>query len=131
MLSHNTFLRNEMSNIYFRANGEANSYSLFDKQTNRWKMTLLLNGEQVSASQAAYLERMAACWNACEGIDTDDLEAGSVSIIEKLHDDAAKLVRSERDDLLEAMKRIAQLSYDSEAIRVASAAIAKATGETE
>lgn len=50
------------------------------------------------------LQRLAACWNACEGIDTEDLEAGSVSLIHKLHDAAAKQLLAQRDELLEALK---------------------------
>lgn len=61
--------------IYFRANGDANSYALMDQATNNWRMTILLNGEQVTAQQAADLERMAACWNACLKVPTEVLEA--------------------------------------------------------
>lgn len=56
------------------------------------------------AVAVANARRLVACWNACDGIDTDDLEAHSVNIIHKLHDDAAKRVLSERDELLEALK---------------------------
>jgi hypothetical protein len=77
--------------------------------------------------------RLVACWNACEGIDTEDLEAGSVSIIQKLHDDAAKRVLEQRDELLEALQLCRQHMYDHAsnttdgAFDKLCAAIAKAT----
>lgn len=52
----------------------------------------------------ANARRLVACWNASEGIDTEDLEAGSVNIIDKLHDDAARLVLQQRNELLKALK---------------------------
>ena len=61
--------------IYFRENGEANSYALIDQDAIKWVMSLLVNGEHTTARQTEILERMAACWNACEGIPTDTLEA--------------------------------------------------------
>lgn len=50
------------------------------------------------------LERTAMCVAACDGIDTEDLKAGSVSIIKKLHDDVAQRVLEQRDELLAALK---------------------------
>lgn len=50
--------------------------------------------------RSSQCRRLVACWNACNGLDTDDLEASSVNIIHKLHDDAAKRVLSERDEML-------------------------------
>lgn len=58
-----------------RANGEANSYTLLDYQ-GKWFMSLLMNGEQITARQEANLRRLAACWNACDGISTEALETG-------------------------------------------------------
>ena len=51
-------------------------------------------------------ERLVACWNACQGIDTADLLAGSVSIIHKLHDEAAQRVLAQRDELLSALNQL-------------------------
>lgn len=85
----------------------------------------------------ANARRLVACWNACEGISTDDIEAHSVNIIHKLHDDAAKRVLSERDELLEALlgciAAIERTAHCTEADRFAAAdkaraAIAKAGG---
>ncbi len=52
------------------------------------------------------LERTALCVAACDGIDTADLDVGSVSIIHKLHDEAAKRVLAQRDELLVALKAV-------------------------
>lgn len=60
--------------LHFRENGGANSYALLD-ENGRWWMSLLMNGEQVTESQRANLARMAAAWNACDGISTEKLEA--------------------------------------------------------
>lgn len=56
-----------------RANGDANSYALLD-DNGHWFMSVLMNGEQMTARQEANLRRLAACWNACEGVSTEDLE---------------------------------------------------------
>lgn len=94
-----------------------------------------VNG-QSGARSLENARRLVACWNACEGIETDDIEAHSVNIIHKLHDDAAKRVLSERDELLAALKELAH-TLDSEhllhddqraAFAQARAAIAKAGG---
>ncbi|MBD9406275.1 hypothetical protein IB236_13080 [Acidovorax sp. ACV02] len=58
-----------------RANGNANSYTLLDDQ-GEWFMSMLVNGRQMEARQQANLRRLAACWNACEGISTEALETG-------------------------------------------------------
>ncbi len=59
--------------LHFRENGDANSYALLD-ENGRWWMSLLMNGEQVTERQRANLVRMAAAWNACEGITTENLK---------------------------------------------------------
>ena len=56
-------------------------------------------------------ERIAACWNACQGIDTADLKSGSVSIIHKLHDEAAKRVLAQRDELLAALNLLKEADF--------------------
>lgn len=66
----------------------------------------------VLAEKANSARRLVACWNACEGIDTEDLEAGSVSIIAKLHDDAANRLLAQRDELLAALKAITEILDD-------------------
>ena len=56
-----------------RANGDANSYALLDDNGN-WFMSLLVNGQQMEAKQVENLRRLAACWNVCDGMDTELLE---------------------------------------------------------
>ena len=60
-----------------RANGDANSYALLDDK-GHWFMSLLVNGEQLEAKQEANLRRLAACWNACTGMATDQVDAMNV-----------------------------------------------------
>ena len=90
----------------------------------------------------ANARRLVACWNACEGIDTADLDVGSVSIIHKLHDEVAKLVLAQRDELLAALQGIlgyfdsgnsvpvsqATIRAGSDEVKAARAAIAKVEG---
>lgn len=59
--------------LTFRANGDANSYALLD-DTGNWFMSLLVNGQQMEAKQVENLRRLAATWNACDGIPTEALE---------------------------------------------------------
>ena len=88
------------------------------------------------------LERTALCVAACDGIDTADLKAGSVSIIQKLHDDVAQRVLEQRDELLAALQGIigyfdsgnsvdvsqATIKAGSDEVKAARAAIAKVEG---
>lgn len=87
-------------------------------------------------------DRIAACWNACQGIDTAYLKSGSVSIINKLHDEAAQRVLAQRDELLAALQGIlgyfdsgnsvpvsqATIRAGSDEVKAARAAIAKVEG---
>lgn len=114
-----------MSGIYFRANGDANSYALIDRDANKWLMSLLVNGERTTARQAEILERMAACWNACQGIETSVLEQHALGVISAEHS-------QQRNDLLEALHEISLCAQNSgsskeECGRIARAAIAKAS----
>lgn len=87
--------------IRYHENGEANSFAIIEEGTDgRWLMTLLHNGHDVGERQTANLRRVVACWNACEGIDTELLE-------QKILGDqiAAKMsLIDQRDELLEALK---------------------------
>ncbi|WP_440111706.1 hypothetical protein [Acidovorax sp. BL-A-41-H1] len=56
-----------------RANGDANSYALLDDH-GQWLLAVLHNGQALEAKQLATLNRLAACWNACQGIPTAQLE---------------------------------------------------------
>lgn len=86
---------------------------------NTKKMVAVLGycGADDEAESIANLRRFVACWTACEGIDTDDLEAESVSIIAKLHDAAAKRVLAERDKLLEAQRASMDAQIENEALK--------------
>ena len=83
-------------------------------------------------------KRMAACWNACDGIPTDDLEQKPTkdTFLRALH-----AIR-QRDELIEALKLCkteprhwmrdhGQDIATQKAISKATSAIEKATGETE
>lgn len=61
---------------------------------------------EISARPAANAKRLVAAWNACQGIDTKDLESGSVNIIQRLHDQAAKKVLAQRNTLLMTLDRL-------------------------
>lgn len=54
--------------------GEANSHALMTDD-GRWLISLLHNGEQTAPRQAANMRRLAAAWNACNGLETEELEA--------------------------------------------------------
>lgn len=87
--------------IRFYENGEANSYAMLEVDADdRWLLTLLHNGHDVTERQKANMHRLVACWNACEGIDTELLES------KMLGDQiAAKMgLIDQRDELLEAIK---------------------------
>ena len=96
----------------------------------------------IDGRSEANAERLVACWNACQGIDTADLKSGSVSIIQKLHDDVAQRVLEQRDELLAALQGIigyfdsgnsvdvsqATIKAGSDEVKAARAAIAKVEG---
>ena len=96
----------------------------------------------IDGRSEANAERLVACWNACQGIDTADLKSGSVSIIQKLHDDVAQRVLEQRDELLAALQGIigyfdsgnsvdvsqATIKAGSDEVKAARAAIAKVDG---
>ena len=83
------------------------------------------------------IRRLMLCFQACEGIDTEDLEAGSVSIIEKLHDQAAKQTLAElravdeeaklyvlrSDRLMKALRLIAAQTTEAEIFLIADSAL--------
>jgi hypothetical protein len=76
----------------------------------------------------ANARRLVACWNACDGINTDLLERHPAPFSE---------LRAQRDDLFAALVRLVRqhgsdgIEYSGDhPIAVARAAIAKATGVT-
>lgn len=54
--------------------GDANHFAALDDR-GRWLFALLHNGEAMPARQIANMRRLVACWNACEGLETQTLEA--------------------------------------------------------
>lgn len=77
----------------------------------------------------ANARRLAACWNACDGIPTEDLikKEGDPAPIFSMLMEAMK----ERDELLAALKEIADDGFENSRDRrtlIARAAIAKAGG---
>ncbi len=70
-------VQHTLGRLVVKDNGDANSYALLDDSGNWW-MSVLLNGEQITARQEANLRRLAACWNACEGFETETLEGANL-----------------------------------------------------
>lgn len=112
--------------VTFKEDGDANHWSMLTKD-GRWLLAILANGEQTSERQIANFRRLAACWNACDGIDTELLDPKILG-----NQIAAKMgLIEQRDDLLEAAEKALNECCDliatpaGDALR---AAIAKATG---
>lgn len=63
--------------ITFQPDGDANHYSMIDEDGNWW-LALIMNSRQATPTQVENLRRLAACWNACIGMPTDDLENGEL-----------------------------------------------------
>lgn len=99
--------------MIFEEEGDANRYRMMDEH-GRWWLALLHNGEAVSVRQAANMRRLAAAWNACDGIETATLEeiANSGGVTEVVHSaarHAQTLARMplalQRDALAAALRR--------------------------
>jgi hypothetical protein len=75
----------------------------------------------------ANARRFAACWNACDGLDTSSLETGALQR-------ATAEIIEQRDELLEALQELREAIKSRgvistvKALSKADAAIAKATG---
>ena len=107
--------------ITFRDDGAANTYHLLTED-GRWWLAFLMNGEQVTERQRENLRRMAACWNACDGISTEALEAGAAA-------DLLEALRSMIETFPAPIRTCAEdVAQQQRAIEAARAAIAKATG---
>lgn len=115
--------------VRFQADGEANRFAMLTED-GRWLLTLLHNGEAVSERQAENMRRLAAAWNACEGLSTRTIE-----ILAKLGGFTSQMptfaaLAVQRDELLEALRHIKGAAMDISCHRraisdCASAAIAK------
>lgn len=53
--------------------GDACCYTLHSAD-GRWFVALRHNGESMLDKQRVNMRRLAACWNACDGIETEELE---------------------------------------------------------
>lgn len=95
-------------------------------------------GEQ----DAANARRLAACWNACEKVNTDDIETLAASGGLVIAEEAMKRAVIERGELLAAAQAFIKYDHDgfnesghvalmllyADALRLAKAAVAKSTG---
>lgn len=97
--------------VTFREDGDACHWSMLTED-GRWWLAVLANGEQASERQIANFRRIAACWNACEGIDTVLLESlrfpiRDISSVPMLVEDR-DAIKAQRDALLAACKKMAE-----------------------
>lgn len=83
--------------IAYREEGDANHYAVL-AEDGRWLLSLLHNGEATTERQRANLRRLAACWNACEGIDAAALERVGMGLW-----DLAPKLQADRDRMLSAI----------------------------
>lgn len=91
-MGHAVSAAHTQGRITFKEDGDANHYSMLTED-GKWWLAILANGEQTSARQVANFRRLAACWNACEGIDTRHLETyGLPDFAQKISD-----IGTERD----------------------------------
>ena len=129
--------KNTKGRLSIKENGDANSYALLDESGN-WLLSILHNGEKLTSVQRETMRRVAACWNACEGISTDELEEiASTGGMLGPREDVARIAK-QRDELLEAMKTFVSATITDtgqiiglmrEDFDKARTAILKATGE--
>lgn len=73
---------------------ESNRFNL--TANGNWLFSVLHNGEQLVDTQRENLRRLAACWNACQNIETETLEQHALGVItaehsQRLHDMEAAL----------------------------------------
>nr|WP_319566226.1 hypothetical protein [uncultured Rhodoferax sp.] len=80
----------------------ANEYTI--KADANWLFKILHNGEQTIQTQRENMRRMVACWNACNGITTEEVEwIHSTGGMISPRDDIARIA-TERNALLSAAK---------------------------
>lgn len=91
--------------LKFLEQGEACEYCLVTDD-KRWVISFRLNGEFMPLAQQDIARRMVACWNACEGLDTELLEniAMTGGLVERFA--LINQTEQQRDDLLAAAKNL-------------------------
>lgn len=99
--AHNTGL------VTVHENGGSNSYAIRGEDGN-WLLALMHNGEAGLDKQRANLRHVAASWNACEGVTTEDLEQLGVCGLIGLTGLTEKY-RQERDMALMLLGRVRSL----------------------
>ena len=89
---------------------EANRFTI--KIGKDWLMAVQHNGHQHTPEQRENMRRTVACWNACEGIDTDELEriAATGGMLGPREDVAR--IAAQRDALLAALQTFVN-KYDA------------------
>lgn len=106
--------------ITFKADGDANHYTLLD-EGGRWLMSVLMNGEQLTAKQEANLRRIAVCWNACKGVSTEDLEMDNAAFI-RVFNERNQLradIETAEQDSRQKQARINRLEFERESMILA------------
>jgi hypothetical protein len=62
---------------YRSSHDEANQFSIMLDEGGEWLIGLTLNGRLMTSKQETNMRRLVACWNACEGLSTEELDAKS------------------------------------------------------
>ena len=102
--------------VTFREDGDACHWSMLTED-GQWWLALLANGEQTTPRQIANFRRLAACWNACEGISTENLE-DNIPVVELAtrFNEALKRIK-ELNSILERREAVIKiLEADLEAV---------------
>ena len=97
--------QNTKGRLSIKENGDANSYALLD-ESGKWLLSILHNGEKLTSVQRETMRRVAACWNACEGISTEDLtDIARTGGMLGPRDDIAQIAK-QRDGLANALSEL-------------------------
>lgn len=98
--------------IFAESEYEPNRFTI--GANGKWLMSIQHNGEQTMPQQRENMRRMAACWNACEGIPTEVLQANQAGGLPWRVADQIE-ARVMRDELLKALQdlvKVCKLALD-------------------